>query len=285
MRIAAVYFTPDVRGAARAHAAALAAIPIKAGAEFAEYPFELAQFPENPVPENPLPENPVAGNMSALSAYGAWEGEALERLEALYRAAGADVFIVSGGTAAAALCARLAARLGISCVPDTHAILKEGGRFCAVRGVYSSNLECLIPLSSAPCILSSAPPAAGEALVLVGGRGLGTRENFVRLERLALRLGGRALLTRAAALDGMGGADGTERIVGQSGMSIAPRVCAAFGVSGAAAFMAGAERAEKLIAVNIDADAPIFGRADIGVTADAEAILTELEKQYGIDTF
>jgi electron transfer flavoprotein alpha subunit len=102
---------------------------------------------------------------------------------------------------------------------------------------------------------------------------MGGADGFAKLRRLADLLGGRSCVTRAAVQNGWGG---MELLVGQSGAIARPEVCLAFGVSGAAAFMAGVEKARLLLAVNTDPDAPIFQYADYGLVADAAKTLDAL---------
>lgn len=113
-------------------------------------------------------------------------------------------------------------------------------------------------------------PEAG--LVVVGGRGIGGEKGMREVEALARAFGGEAAATRPAALAGWTDID---RIVGQSGVTVCPEIALLLGVSGAGAFLAGL-RAKRIIAVNIDPDAPIFRFADIGIVADWRAFTAEL---------
>ena len=112
-------------------------------------------------------------------------------------------------------------------------------------------------------------------LVLIGGKGIGSRANFQRLEALAEKLGVSCGCTRPVAMAGWTSYD---KVVGLSGSVLSADVCIAFGVSGAAPLMAGAGGAARLIAVNNDPKAPIFGRCSDGIVADCMEILGALEK-------
>lgn len=119
-------------------------------------------------------------------------------------------------------------------------------------------------------------PLEEAKLVLVGGRGLGSRENYERLKRLARAWGGACGCTRAAAINGW--ADVAD-IIGQSGHVIRAELCITLGVSGAAPFMAGLENVKNLVAVNSDPDAPVFKGADYGLAGDVLEVLEAWEKQ------
>lgn len=109
--------------------------------------------------------------------------------------------------------------------------------------------------------------------VLIGGRGLGSIEGADKLHRLAKIMGAEVAFSRPAAMNGWGSID---RVVGQSGLRIAPELCLAFGVSGSAAFLSGVEQAGELVAINTDPDAPIFKAADKGIIGDANEVIDHL---------
>ena len=144
--------------------------------------------------------------------------------------------------------------------------LSADGKY-VIRKCCGSHLEWHIPIGDERAAWPMPPPTQSLRLLLVAGRGMGA-QGLGKLEQLAFLLGGQVGITRAAAQNGWGGMDA---IVGQSGIIAQPEVCVAFGASGAAAFMAGVEKARSLIAINTDPDAPIFNYADYGVTADAQA--------------
>ena len=113
-------------------------------------------------------------------------------------------------------------------------------------------------------------------LVLLGGKGLGSKANFQRLEALAEKLGASCGCTRPVAMAGWATYD---KVVGLSGSVLGADVCIAFGVSGAAPLMAGASGAKRLIAVNKDPKAQIFGRCSEGIVADCLEVLSAMEQQ------
>ncbi|MDR1906367.1 MAG: FAD-binding protein [Clostridiales bacterium] len=186
---------------------------------------------------------------------------------------GQTVFLTESAPCANRVFARLAYRFGVECVMNADGVIEENGEFYVVKKICGSNIDMKIPLGFAKVITVAPQPDKNVGIALVGGLGLKNGRNFERLKVLAGKIGANAWLTRAAALE-FGGA---EYIVGQSGRVIAPDICVILGASGASAFMYGVERSKKLVAVNNDSDAPIFKKADFGLLADAEVILTELE--------
>jgi electron transfer flavoprotein alpha subunit len=107
--------------------------------------------------------------------------------------------------------------------------------------------------------------AAADVLVSIG-RGIGDRENIELFERVAARLG--ATLSSSRPLVDAGWMPHA-RQVGQSGTTVKPSVYVAFGISGAVQHLAGMRTAKTIIAINTDAEAPIFGVAHYGVVLDA----------------
>lgn len=114
---------------------------------------------------------------------------------------------------------------------------------------------------------------ASSRVLVAGGRGLGSEENFRLLGRLAALLGGQVAASRGAV--DLGWAEGF-RQVGQTGATVAPRLYLAFGISGAIQHLVGIRGAGKVIAVNRDPSAPIFAAADFGIVGDAVEVLKAL---------
>ncbi|MBN2034970.1 MAG: electron transfer flavoprotein subunit alpha/FixB family protein [Deltaproteobacteria bacterium] len=107
-------------------------------------------------------------------------------------------------------------------------------------------------------------------VVVVGGRGMGSGENFQMLFELARHLGGEVGATRPAVTEGW---VGEERLLGQTGRSVKPRLLITFGTSGALQYTTGIQGAETIIAVNRDPNAPIFKISDLGLVGDGRSIL------------
>lgn len=110
-------------------------------------------------------------------------------------------------------------------------------------------------------------------VVVVGGRGMGTRENFQMLFELAQCLGGEVGATRPAV---MAGWIEEERLLGQTGRSVKPRLLITVGTSGALQYTTGIQGAETIIAVNRDPNAPIFKISDLGLVGDGRSVLALL---------
>lgn len=114
-------------------------------------------------------------------------------------------------------------------------------------------------------------------IIVAGGAGLGSRENFHLIRELAHLLGAEIGATRAAVDAGYISHD---HQVGQTGITVRPKLYIACGISGAVQHLAGMDESQKIVAINADRNAPIFSVAHYGIVGDVREVLPKMIGTY-----
>jgi len=245
----------------------------------------------------------------------------VDALAALIEQSGADTVLFAASVLAADVAAGLAARLEAGLNWDLTDLVLEGdelvgkrpalgdtvlvdvgwtatprlgmvrsGALDAVESGGTAEVEQFEPTFSAFSALatlveqtqeeSSGPSIEDADIIVAGGRGLGAPDAFSLLEELAAALGGAVAATRAV-VDAGWYPYATQ--VGQTGKTVAPKLYVACGISGAIQHKVGMQGAGTIVAINKDANAPIFDFCDLGVVGDLHQIvpkLTELVRAH-----
>lgn len=215
---------------------------------------------------------------------------------------------------AASYAAAVAQQLDLAFVADAVALTVDGaGALSATRSIYEGRVHASVafptdrpafalvrPSVWAPAETSAAPPSRSLAVdiapsrvrsiefvrpsddidltraeaIFAVGRGVGSKGNIAIFADVAKRLG--AALGASRPVVDAGWLPAAHQ-VGQTGVTVKPRVYVAFGISGALHHLAGMQRSQTIIVVNTDRDAPIFGFADVGAVADIHEVAEQLQ--------
>nr|CAD7569850.1 unnamed protein product [Timema californicum] len=196
--------------------------------------------------------------------------------------------ILAGATAfGKSLLPRIAAKLDVSPSKDPVKVVTirgtsfeadplEGGSVqteAIPAGDYKTDLSQWL---SQELSKSDRPELAGAKVVISGGRGLKSGDNFKMLYELADKFNGAVGASRAAVDAGF---VPNELQVGQTGKIVAPELYIAVGISGAIQHLAGMKDSKTIVAINKDPEAPIFQVADYGLVADLFKVVPELNKK------
>lgn len=241
-------------------------------------------------------------------------GDAAAALDAAVEGSPALV-VATAGLSSRNWAARLAARLNASFLPACDGLSFQNGRVVATEPVMGGMMRRSVAFDGAMVLLyagealavtgslaamtapaetlaatgprivrrSALPdtgglPLKGASRIVSGGLGVGSAENWPRIEAFAARVGAAVGASRAAV--DMGWVPST-RQVGFSGQKVAPDVYVAVGISGAVHHLAGIGGARRIVAINKDPEAPIFQVADVAIVGDYQAVLDAALKRLG----
>ena len=264
--VTAVVCGKDVAGVAKAAAALPVAKVVAVEADFLAHP-SAEDLEESLAPL-------VAGHGYVMAAGSSYGRGALARLASRLKAPMlSDIVGVDGPTAfvrpmyAGAVNAKVTVSGSpvVLTVRPTAFAPVEGSGTAAVETVAGVASPVKTRVTSRELTQSNRPELGSAKVVVSGGRGVGSKENFVLVENLADGLGAAVGASRAAVDAGFAPNDWQ---VGQTGKVVAPELYVAVGISGAVQHLAGIKGAKTIVAINRDANAPIFKVADYGLVGD-----------------
>jgi electron transfer flavoprotein alpha subunit len=243
----------------------------------------------------------------------------LTALKTLGQKETADLYVFPSGFAGAEIAVRLAFRMNGSSLVQVKHIACSGENLIARKAVYSNHVLGTFKLGQKPFCISLAKgrvdtlpivrrdrlvvtefdmthlhrdrfikasqwipmPAARDlakaTFLVIGGKGMHSRENTQKLQQIAEKMGADFGVSRPPAMHAWAPMD---RLIGVSGAMTRANVCIVAGVSGAAAFYAGIEKSQFIVAINRDIQAPIVRSADVAIIDDYKAVMDELSRIF-----